>query len=84
MAIDPGLFRDRDPFRKDVSTFLDSLRATQPMDPDMPVLVVGDPERIALAKISASGIEIPANMRAGIRELAQAAGAPWLLEREDA
>src|SRR5437763_10452770 len=45
MAIDPGLFRDTTDFRADVAAFCDTLRATKPADPAMPVQVAGDPER---------------------------------------
>jgi LDH2 family malate/lactate/ureidoglycolate dehydrogenase len=79
LVIDPGLFRDRDDFRKDVSTMLDSLRATRPFDLEEPVLVAGDPERIAFAQRSATGIDMPVNMYKQIQTLAKDAGALWLL-----
>jgi len=84
LALDPGLFRDPSDFRRDVSTLLDSLRATRSLDGASPVMVAGDPERKAMARHLAEGIEVPANMREKIRELAEDAGAPWLLEGEAA
>jgi LDH2 family malate/lactate/ureidoglycolate dehydrogenase len=84
MALDPGLFRDRDDFRRDVSTLLQALRATRPTSADRAVMVAGDPERRAMAASRAAGIAIPPNMRMKIKELADAAGAPWLLAEEAA
>ena len=83
LAVDPGLFREKDDFRKDVSTLLDALRSTRPIDDDEPVWVAGDRERSALAKRLSSGIELPNNLIAEIRSLARDAGAPWLLESAD-
>lgn len=84
LALDPGLFRDPHDFRRDVSTLLDALRATPPVDGELSVMVAGDPERKAMARHLAEGIELPPNMKQKIRELAGAAGAPWLLEEEAA
>jgi LDH2 family malate/lactate/ureidoglycolate dehydrogenase len=80
LALDPGLFRDPADFRRDVSTLLDSLRATRPLDGEGPVMVAGDPERKAMAKYAREGIAVAPNMKEKIRELAEDAGAPWLLE----
>jgi len=44
IAIDPGLFRDREEFAADVTRFCTDLRATKPVDPDQPVMVAGDPQ----------------------------------------
>jgi LDH2 family malate/lactate/ureidoglycolate dehydrogenase len=79
MALDPGLFRDPEDFRADVSTFIDALRTTKPVDPAEPVLVAGDPERAKLAKRSVDGIDVPKGLSAKLRSIADAAGAPWML-----
>jgi LDH2 family malate/lactate/ureidoglycolate dehydrogenase len=84
LALDPGLFRDPADFRRDVSTLIDSLRATRPLDGAVPVMVAGDPERKAMAKHAKEGIAVAPNMKAKIRQLAEEAGAPWLLEEEAA
>lgn len=82
LALDPGLFREPADFRRDVSTLLDSLRATAPLDDQVTVMVAGDPERKAMAKYLKDGIELPPNMKQKIKALAEEAGAPWLLEEE--
>jgi LDH2 family malate/lactate/ureidoglycolate dehydrogenase len=79
MALDPGLFRDPKEFRADVSTFIDALRSTKPVDGGDGVLVAGDPERAKLAKRTAAGIDVPKGLRAELRSIADNAGAPWLL-----
>jgi len=79
MALDPGLFRDPEEFRTDVSTFLGALRATQPVDAAEPVLVAGDPEKAKLSKRRVSGIDVPKGLRQKLRSIADAAGAPWVL-----
>ena len=81
MVLDPGLFRDPEDFRADVSTFIDALRATRPVDPAEPVLVAGDPERAKLAKRSVDGIDVPKGLRAELRSIADNIGAPWLLNQ---
>jgi len=82
LALDPGLFRDPADFRRDVSTLIDSLRATKPLDGAVPVMVAGDPERKAMAKHRVEGIDVAPNMKAMIRALADDVSAPWLLEEE--
>jgi LDH2 family malate/lactate/ureidoglycolate dehydrogenase len=79
LVLDPGMFRDPDEFRADVSRFLGMLRATKPIDPAEPVLVAGDPEKIKLARRTVSGIDVPKGLTRKLRSIADAAGAPWLL-----
>lgn len=79
MAIDPGLFRDPAEFRADVARFCDTMRSTPPVDPALPVQVAGDPERATAARRAREGIPVGAGLRAQIRAIAEACGAPWLL-----
>ena len=79
LVIDPNLFRDAADFRADVTAFRDVLRASTPIDPSKPVMVAGDPERIVAARRRREGIPIAPNLRVKLREIATAAGAPWLL-----
>jgi hypothetical protein len=44
VAIDPGLFRDRDDFAADVTRLCDDLRAIKPVDPSQAVMVADDPQ----------------------------------------
>jgi LDH2 family malate/lactate/ureidoglycolate dehydrogenase len=80
MAIDPGLFRDRDEFQGDVARFCDDLRATTPVDPSQPVMVAGDPQWNNAAKRMAEGIPIGPGLLNQVRQIAQASAAPWLLD----
>ena len=79
LALDPGLFREEDDFRADVITFTDALRATPPIDPAVPVMVAGDPERARAAIRGEQGIPVAPGLLAQLRQVAQASAAPWLL-----
>jgi len=80
MAIDPGLFREGDDFQADVAAFMGALRSTTPVDPARPVMVAGDPQwRYAEVRM-AEGIPVGAGLMGQVRQIAQAAAAPWLLD----
>src|SRR5882672_9317518 len=79
MAIDPAIFRGAGDFEADVATFLGALRATQPIDSAQPVMVAGDPQwKLAETRLR-DGIPVGAGLMAQVRQIAQAAAAPWLL-----
>lgn len=80
LALDPAAFRPLADFRADLDAVVDTLRNTRRADPHQPVLVAGDPERQARAERVAAGIPIPDSLRRQISDLAQAAGAPYLLD----
>jgi len=80
IAIDPGLFRDRDEFAADVRRLCDDLRATTPIDPATPVMVAGDPQWRNAAERRRDGIPVGAGLLGQIRQIAQACAAPWLLD----
>jgi LDH2 family malate/lactate/ureidoglycolate dehydrogenase len=80
LVLDPSLFRDPAEFRADVRDFCDSLRATRPVDAALPVQVAGDPERTTAARRGREGIPVGAGLRARINAIADACGAPWLLD----
>ncbi len=80
LAIDPNIFRGPGDFEADVASFLGTLRATTPVDPARPVMVAGDPQwKIAEARMK-DGIPVGAGLMAQVRQIAQAAAAPWLLD----
>jgi LDH2 family malate/lactate/ureidoglycolate dehydrogenase len=80
MAIDPSIFRGTGTFECDVATFLGTLRATTPMDPAQPVMVAGDPQwKLAEARMR-DGIPVGPGLLGQVRQIAQAAAAPWLLD----
>jgi LDH2 family malate/lactate/ureidoglycolate dehydrogenase len=81
LALDPGFFReDREAFQADLDRLMESLRATPPTDPDIPVLVAGDPEYAREAERRRDGIPVPAKLADDIRGIAGRAGAEFLLE----
>jgi LDH2 family malate/lactate/ureidoglycolate dehydrogenase len=80
IAIDPGLFRDREEFAADVTRFCNDLRATKPVDPAQPVMVAGDPQWNNAAKRMQQGIPVGPGLLNQIRQIAQACAAPWLLD----
>ena len=79
MVLDPGLFRDPQEFRADVSKFLGMLRSTRTVAGGEPVLVAGDPERAKLAKRKKDGIDVPKGLTAKLKVIAGDAGAEWVL-----
>jgi len=80
IAIDPGLFRDREEFAADVSRFCNDLRATKPVDPVQPVMVAGDPQWNNAKQRLQDGIPVGAGLLNQVRQIAQASAAPWLLD----
>jgi LDH2 family malate/lactate/ureidoglycolate dehydrogenase len=79
LVLDPAAFRPLGDFQADLDTVVDTLHATRRADPEQPVLVAGDPERLARAERSTTGIPIPESLRRQIRDLTTASGAPYLL-----
>ena len=80
MAIDPDIFRETDDFEADVATFMGALRATTPVDPARPVMVAGDPQWKYAETRMRDGIPVGAGLLGQVRQIAQAAAAPWLLD----
>lgn len=80
MAIDPTIFRGAGAFETDVSTFLGALRATPPVDPAQPVMVAGDPQWNLAEERMRDGIPVGPGLLNQVRQIAQAAAAPWLLD----
>jgi len=79
MAIAPDPFRPREEFQAVVKAFCDDLRVTTPADPSRPVLVPGDPERIAAERRGREGIPVGPGLAAKIKAIAERAGVPFLL-----
>jgi LDH2 family malate/lactate/ureidoglycolate dehydrogenase len=80
LAIDPAIFRDKDEFAADVERFCDDLRATTPMDPAQPVMVAGDPQWKYEEQRMRDGIPVGPGLLNQVRQIAQAAAAPWMLD----
>ena len=58
ILIDPARFAGVDWFRREVDGFVDFVKASPPADPDAPVLVPGEPERLAREARQHDGIEV--------------------------
>jgi uncharacterized oxidoreductase len=58
VVIDPARLGDADWIKGEVTAMADYTKSAKPADPDTPVLVPGDPERIARAARGAAGIAI--------------------------
>jgi LDH2 family malate/lactate/ureidoglycolate dehydrogenase len=82
LALNPAAFRPLEDFRADLDAVIDVLRATRPAEADEPVRVPGDPEREARLERLQRGIPVPDTLRARIKAIAEAAGAPFLLAPE--
>lgn len=80
MAIDPGLFRETGEFKQDVATFMGALRGTPAMDPTRPVMVAGDPQWKNAEARMRDGIPVGPGLMQQVRQVAQAAGADWVLD----
>jgi len=60
ILIDPARFAGVDWFRREVDGFIEFVKASPPADPKSPVLVPGDPERLARETRLRDGIEVDA------------------------
>lgn len=74
VAIDPGLFRDRDTFATGVSETIGRVKAVPPAPGFTEVLVPGEPEERARAERTASGVYVEDATAAAIRATASALG----------
>jgi LDH2 family malate/lactate/ureidoglycolate dehydrogenase len=79
-ALDPAIFRGAGAFEADVATFLGVLRATTPVDPAQPVMVAGDPQWKLAEVRRREGIPVGPGLMQQVRQIAQAAGADWVLD----
>lgn len=81
MAIDPASFRGDDRFDDDLGAIVDCLHEAPPTDPDLPVLVPGDPETNSRSERAARGVPLPEPLLVRLREVCEQSGAPFLLTR---
>lgn len=80
MAIDPHMFRDEGEFESDLDDAIDLLHAIPPVDPDLPVLVAGDPEAAKREDRTRNGIPIPLTLAASIQAICKRAEVPYLFK----
>jgi uncharacterized oxidoreductase len=74
VLVDPGRLAGVDWLRREIDGFLDYVKASPPADPKLPVLVPGEPERLAQAERGRAGIEVDATTWAEIVDAAEAVG----------
>jgi len=74
VAIDPERMSSRALIEAEIGAIVAWVKSAQPADPELPVLVAGEPERIARAKRIAEGIEIDATTWRQIGEVAASVG----------
>jgi uncharacterized oxidoreductase len=58
VVLDPARLAGVDWLRREIDGFVDYLKGSPPTDPAAPVLVPGEPERLARAERSRTGIEV--------------------------
>src|ERR1700744_2087842 len=58
IVIDPARLSTRDSMMAEIDEMISWVKSAQPADPDLPVLVAGEPEKIARANRIANGIEV--------------------------
>jgi hydroxycarboxylate dehydrogenase B len=58
IVIDPARLSARDSMMAEIDAMIAWVKSAAPSDPDLPVLVAGEPERIARAERLANGIEV--------------------------
>jgi LDH2 family malate/lactate/ureidoglycolate dehydrogenase len=79
MALDPKAFREEGEFEDDLDAVIDVLHASAPTDAAEPVLVAGEPEALARAERSRTGIPVPEALATRIRAICARTGAPYVL-----
>lgn len=80
IAIDPGRLREDGGFGTDLDQLLAALRSTPAADPEVPVMVAGDPEWAAAAERDRLGIPLARGVVEDIRTVARSTGVPFELE----
>lgn len=83
LALDPQRFRDPEAFATDLDDMVERLRACRRVDPNQAVLVAGDPEYAAAEASDRLGIRLTRGVLEEIRQIAQASGAPFLLDARE-
>ncbi len=79
MAIDPKAFRPEGAFEDELDAVIDVLHETPPVDPALPVLVPGDPEREARERRLREGIPMPEALLEKIRAICGRSGVEFIL-----
>jgi len=78
-VINPESFRSLSEYNRDIEVMIETLKKVEPMDPNKPVLVPGEPERISQAIRLKKGIPVNQNLHDIIENVAKNAGVECLL-----
>ncbi|MEM7405134.1 MAG: Ldh family oxidoreductase [Pseudomonadota bacterium] len=79
LAIDPRRFGLEGAFEQRLDRLIDMLHATPSADPDVPVLVPGDPEHASYPARARDGVPMVPKLHAEIAEVAAGCGAAFIL-----
>ena len=79
-AINPTAFRSIAEYETDIEIVIETLKNVTPAPPDRPVLVPGEPEQLTRSQRLLDGIPLNKNLCKLIREIAETAQVPYLLE----
>jgi uncharacterized oxidoreductase len=71
IVIDPARLSTRDSMMAEIDAMIAFVKSAKPADPDLPVLVAGEPEQIAKAERIANGIYVDDETWAQLSEIAQ-------------
>ncbi len=71
IVIDPQRLNNRDSMMAEIDAMIAWVKSAAPADPDMPVLVAGDPERATKAARMERGIEVDATTWGQLAEIAE-------------
>jgi uncharacterized oxidoreductase len=74
VLVDPGRLAGVDWLTREIDGFVDYVKASPPVDPKLPVLVPGEPERITQDQRARTGIEVDATTWSEILDAADAVG----------
>jgi L-2-hydroxycarboxylate dehydrogenase (NAD+) len=78
MAWRVDAFRDLQDFKDALTTMCLDLRAMEPLDPEKPVLIPGDPEMVATRYNTEQGVPIRRPVYIELQQLAEQLGVEWL------
>jgi LDH2 family malate/lactate/ureidoglycolate dehydrogenase len=79
LAIDPRAFRGAGEFEEDLDQVIEVLHGARRADAAQPVLVAGDPELLTRQQRLETGVPVPDDLMAQLREVAERAKVSFLL-----
>jgi hydroxycarboxylate dehydrogenase B len=71
IVIDPARLSARDSMMSEIDAMIAWVKSAKPSDPELPVLVAGEPERMARTERLANGIEIDKETWSQLSAIAQ-------------